>query len=74
MNENQQFELLDVLAIVSFIMQLINQEQFANQRTNNDIMRELQRQDSEYLQVIIQQNERLIQLLETSSDRYAQST
>lgn len=74
MNENQQFELLDVLAIVSFIMQLMNQEQFANQRTNNDIMRALQRQDSEYLQVIIQQNERIIQLLETSSDRSAQST
>ena len=74
MNENQQFELLDVLAIASFIMQLMNQEQFANQRTNNDIMRALQRRDSEYLQVIIQQNERIIQLLETSSDRSAQST
>lgn len=31
---------------------------------NGDLMRELERQDSEYLEKIIQQNEKIIELLE----------
>ena len=74
MNENQGLQFLDILAIVSFAMQVMNQQHFANQRTNNDIMRALQKQDSEYLQVIIEQNKHIIDLLETFLDRSAQST
>lgn len=74
MNENQGLQFLDILAIVSFAMQVMNQQHFANQRTNNDIMRALQKQDSEYLQVIIEQNNHIIDLLETFLGRSAQST
>jgi hypothetical protein len=31
---------------------------------NGDLMRELQRQDSEYLEKIVKQNDRIIELLE----------
>lgn len=74
MNENQGLQFLDILAIVSFAMQVMNQQHFANQRTNNDIMHALQKQDSEYLQVIIEQNKHIIDLLETFLGRSAQST
>lgn len=74
MNDNQQFELLDILTIVSFAMQLMNQQFFFKQVTSNDIMYELQEQDNKYLKVIIEQNERIINLLETSLGRSSQST
>lgn len=73
MNENQQFEFLDILTIISFAMQLMNQQNIAKQVTTNDLMHELHAQDSEYLAVIIEQNKRIIQLLETSSDRSSQN-
>lgn len=74
MNENQQFEFLDILAIISFVIQIMNQQNIAKQVTANDLMQELHTQDSEYLQVIVAQNKRIIQLLETFLDRFAQST
>ena len=74
MNENQQFEFLDVLAIISFAMQLMNQQNIAKQVTANDLMKELHTQDSEYLEVIIEQNKRIIRLLETSLGRSVQNT
>lgn len=73
MNENQQFEFLDILAIISFAIQLMNQQNIAKQVTANDLMHELHTQDSEYLAVILEQNKRIIQLLETSSDRFSQN-
>lgn len=66
MNENQQFELLDVLVIVSFVMQLMNQFHIDSQATNNELM--------ECLHDIANQNARIINLLETSSDHSSQNT
>lgn len=74
MNDNNQFELLDILTIISFTLQLYNQHHFAQQATNNEIMQELHKQDAVLLKHIIEQNDRIIQLLETSSDRFVQST
>lgn len=74
MNDNQQFELLDILTIVSFAMQLMNQQFFSKQVTSNDIMSELQEQDNKYLKVIIEQNERIINLLETFLGHSSQNT
>ncbi|MGN1230049.1 MAG: hypothetical protein ACI4T5_10420 [Prevotella sp.] len=73
-NEAQQFEFLDILAIISFAMQLVNQQNIAKQVTANDLMHELRKQDQEYLGVIIEQNKHIIELLETSLGRSAQST
>lgn len=49
MNENQQFEFLD---IISFAMQLMNQQNISRQVTSQ----ELRIQDSKYLQHIMDQN------------------
>lgn len=74
MNEQQQFDFLDIITILSFLMQLLNQHNITKQVTNGDVMRELKNQDSKYLQVIIDQNNKIISLLETFLDHSAQNT
>ena len=49
---------------LSLILQALNLELLFKDYNNTDLMRELQRQDSEYLEKIIKQNERIIELLE----------
>lgn len=65
MNENQQFEFLDIINIISFAMQLMNQQNISKQVTSDDIMQELRIQDSKYLQHIMDQNNQIINLLQT---------
>lgn len=74
MNENQQFEFLDIITIISFAMQLINQQNISRQATSDDIMQELRIQDSKYLQHIMDQNNQIINLLQAFLDRFSQST
>lgn len=74
MNENRQVEWLDIITLISFALQLMNQQNIAKQVTANDLMQELRTQDSEYLQVIIEQNKQIIQLLETALGRSVQNT
>lgn len=49
---------------LSLILQALNLELLFKDYNNTDLMQELQRQDSEYLEKIIKQNERIIELLE----------
>lgn len=74
MGENQQFEFLDIITIVSFAMQLMNQQSIERQATTNDLFHELRAQDSQYLEVLMRQNERIIQMLESFEARFSQST
>lgn len=73
MNEQSQFDFLDMLTMVSFILQIFGLTMMSDQATNNDVMQELRTQDSKYLETIIKQNEKIIELLQTSSDHSAQS-
>lgn len=50
--------------ITSLILQVYSLILLMQDYNNSDLMRELQRQDSEYLEKIIQQNEKIIELLE----------
>lgn len=54
--------------ILSLILQIFSFELLLKDCTNNSIMNELQRQDKEYLEKIIKQNEEIIQLLKERSD------
>lgn len=69
MNENQQFELLDVLTIVSFLLQLQNQSklfgladvQADNNRIAEDIHKHLTEQDkkiNEIMEILKNENHR----------------
>ena len=48
---------------LSLILQAISLEILFKDFNNNDLMQELQKQDSEYLEKIIKQNEEIIRLL-----------
>ena len=51
------------LDIGSFILQLLSLEILFKDFNNSDLMQELQKQDKEYLQKIIRQNEEILTLL-----------
>lgn len=58
---NDQF--YDSLSIATAILQLITIAIPSEDSTNNDLMEELQKQDREYLQTIIEQNEKILDKL-----------
>lgn len=59
MNQENGFEFLDILAIVSFVMQVANYKELRSQATTDDIFSELQKQDSHYLERILE-NQKII--------------
>lgn len=58
--DNQQWDLLDLISILSFVIGLENLE--LNTKQVNDLQDHLSRQDNNLLAKIIQQNEELIEL------------
>lgn len=54
--------------ITSLILQLYNLILLIQDYNNTDLMQELQRQDSEYLEKIIQQNNEILKILKERSD------
>lgn len=61
MNNNSNMGMLDTLTILGVILQLKNYEAEIKSADNDDIMKELQRQDKEYLERIIHNQELIIQ-------------
>lgn len=59
MNQENGFEFLDILAIVSFVMQVANYKELRSQATTDDIFSKLQKQDSHYLEHILE-NQKII--------------
>lgn len=60
---NDRLDVLDIIAIVSFVLQVQNNQELQKQSTNDDIMGELHLQNTEYLQKVINQNDQIIKLL-----------
>ena len=62
MNSNyNDFSILDILNIFSVGLQVMTLEQTTKQISTDDIMRELQRQDREYMEKIIAQNNKILE-------------
>ena len=57
--QNNSINILDILAILSIVLQLQVYEEAKREATNDDLMGELQKQDREYLEKIIE-NQNLI--------------
>lgn len=55
--------------ITSLVLQIYNLILLMQDFNNTDLMQELQRQDSEYLEKIIKQNEQIIQLLKERKNK-----
>jgi len=53
---------------LSLILQALSLQILFSDYNNVDLMQELQKQDSEYLEKIIKQNEEIIQLLKKGSE------
>ena len=62
MIQKKSLDFLDILAIVSFILQLQNNQELQKQSSNDDIMQELNMQDNKFFQTIISQNNQIIDL------------
>ena len=60
MNNGKNYSILDVLTILSTILQLENYEAEMKAAGNDDLMEELQKQDREYLDKIIQNQEQIL--------------
>ena len=64
MNSNyNNFSILDILNIFSVGLQVMTLEQTTKQTSTDDIMRELQKQDREYMEKIIAQNNEILKKL-----------
>ena len=63
--ENRGLEFLDALTIVSFVMQIANYRELKSQASTDDIFSELQRQDNEYLIRILENQEKIMEKLNT---------
>lgn len=60
--QKKELDFLDILTILSFVLQLQNNEELQKQSSNDDIMQELDKQDNRFFQTIIDQNNQIIDL------------
>lgn len=69
MQNNNGF--LDMLTVFSVFLQMEVYEQTQRQATTDDLMRELQKQDREYFERIIENQNRILSILSQISDMSA---
>ena len=62
MNGNN-LDFLDVLTILSVMLQIMGYQNDMSQSSNDDLMRELQRQDKAYLEKIIENENKILEKL-----------
>ena len=62
MNGNN-LDFLDVLTILSVMLQIMGYQNDMSQSSNDDLMRELQRQDNAYLEKIIENQNKILEKL-----------
>lgn len=63
MSDNKQLSWLDLLTVLSMILQVESYEQNLRQTSNDDLLNELQRQNQEYLDKILDNESKIINLL-----------
>lgn len=62
-NDNRNLDFLDLITMIGFAMQIMNYQENRNQTNNDDLMEELQKQDREYLEKIIRNQEKILERL-----------
>ena len=69
MQNSNNFTALDIISILSLMLQIQGYKNDLSQSSNDDLMRELQKQDREYLEKIIENQNRILEkLAETQAD------
>ena len=64
MNNQNNLSVLDALTVFSVILQVMGYQQNLEQTSNDVLLSELQRQDSEYLDQIIENQNKILELLQ----------
>ena len=62
-NNGNNLDFLDVLTILSVALQIMGYQNDMSQSSNDDLMKELQRQDKAYLEKIIENQNKIIEKL-----------
>lgn len=62
-NQNGNYSFLDMLNVFSVILQMIGYDKDQKQTSNDDFLRALQRQDREYLEKIISNQNQILEIL-----------
>ena len=62
-SRNDNLSFLDMLTIFSVVLQIAGYQNDISQSSNDDLMRELQRQDKAYLEKIIENQNRILGIL-----------
>ena len=62
-NNGNNLDFLDVLTILSVALQIMGYQNDMSQSSNDDLMRELQRQDKAYLEQIIENQNKILEKL-----------
>ena len=62
-NSGNNLDLLDMLTILSVMLQIMGYQNDMSQSSNNDLMNELQRQDKAYLEKIIENQNKILEKL-----------
>lgn len=70
-NDEQSLDFIDILAISSLVLQLVDHNRTTRQAGNNDIMRELQRQNRDYLKRILDNQKEIMSILSRLDDMSA---
>lgn len=62
-NSGNNLDLLDVLTILSVMLQIMGYQNDMSQSSNDDLMMELQRQDKAYFEKIIENQNKILKKL-----------
>ena len=62
-NSGNNLDFLDVLTILSVVLQIMGYQNDMSQSSNDDLMKELQRQDKAYLEKIIENQNKILEKL-----------
>ena len=64
MQNNNNLTILDIFTVLSLMLQIQGYQNDLSQSSNDDLMKELQRQDREYLEKIIENQNQILEKLE----------
>lgn len=67
-NQNGNYSFLDMLNVFSVILQMIGYDKDQKQTSNDDLLRALQRQDREYLEKIISNQNQILEILSKTEE------
>ena len=67
-NQNGNYSFLDMLNVFSVILQMIGYDKDQKQTSNDDLLRALQRQDREYLEKIISNQNPILEILSKTNE------